>query len=75
VGQKPRKEIVCYCNNVDRETIENAIRNGANTLNKIFDATSAGVGSCGGTCRVKLQQLLDGYLKDGRFPEKLVGKK
>ncbi|MCB0394231.1 MAG: (2Fe-2S)-binding protein [Bdellovibrionales bacterium] len=72
MGQK-KNEIVCLCNNVSREVIEEAIRNGANTLNKIFDATTAGVGACGGSCRRKLQPLLEHYLKTGEFPEHLTG--
>lgn len=65
------EEIVCLCNNVSRLTIETAIKEGCNTLNKIFDVTTAGVGPCGGSCRRKLQPLLEHYLKTGDFPEKL----
>jgi bacterioferritin-associated ferredoxin len=66
------QEIVCLCNNISRETIENAIIAGADTLNKIFDATTAGVGPCGGSCRRKLAPLLDDYLATGVFPDKLA---
>jgi bacterioferritin-associated ferredoxin len=66
------KEIICFCNNISRETIEKAIREGADTLNKIFDSTSAGVGACGGSCRRKLAPMLEHYLKTGTFPEKIV---
>ncbi len=69
--QKNKNEIVCLCNNVSRATIESAICAGADTLNKIFDATSAGVGPCGGSCRRKLAPLLEGYLATGAFPEKI----
>jgi bacterioferritin-associated ferredoxin len=65
------KEIVCLCNCVSKETIETAILNGANTLNKIFDRTTAGVGPCGGSCRRKLGPMLDQYLATGTFPEVL----
>ncbi len=65
------KEIVCLCNSVTRGTIENAICNGADTLNKIFDRTTAGVGPCGGSCRRKLGPMLDQYLEKGTFPEVL----
>lgn len=65
------REIICLCNNVSRETIEDAIKNGADTLNKIFDATMAGVGPCGGSCRRKLGPMLDHYLATGEFPERL----
>lgn len=72
MGAKKKTEIVCRCNNISRETIESAIRDGAQTMNEIFDLTTAGVGPCGGTCRRKLGPLLDHYLKTGTFPEKLV---
>lgn len=67
---KKKQEIVCLCNNVSRETIETAIRDGADTLNKIFDRTTAGVGPCGGSCRRKLAPMLDQFLATGVFPEK-----
>lgn len=69
---KSKTEIVCRCNNVSRATIEEAIRNGAKTLNEIFDSTSAGVGPCGGSCRRKIGPLLNQYLNTGEFPEKIV---
>ena len=62
-------EIICKCNNISRETIEQAIRDGADTLNKIFDATTAGVGPCGGSCRRKLAPMLEEYLATGQFPD------
>jgi NAD(P)H-nitrite reductase large subunit len=68
----PKKnEIICRCNNVSRKEIEGAIKNGAKTLNEIFDATTAGVGPCGGTCRRKIGPFLDNYIKTGTFPEKI----
>ncbi|MEK2645679.1 (2Fe-2S)-binding protein [Bdellovibrio sp. BCCA] len=72
MGPKKKTEIICRCNNISRETIEEAIRNGAHTLNEIFDTTSAGVGPCGGSCRRKLGPLLEYYLQHGEFPEKIV---
>jgi bacterioferritin-associated ferredoxin len=73
-NRKPDKksEIICRCNNISRGTIEQAIVDGCDTLNKIFDCTSAGVGPCGGSCRRKLGPLLDYYLAHGEFPEKIV---
>lgn len=68
-SRKPKQEIICLCNNVSRATIEAAIRDGADTLNKIFDRTSAGVGPCGGSCRRKLAPMLEQYLATGKFPE------
>jgi bacterioferritin-associated ferredoxin len=72
MGAKKKTEIICRCNNISRETIEQAIRDGANTLNDIFDLTTAGVGPCGGSCRRKLGPLLESYLKTGTFPEKII---
>ncbi|MEK7356302.1 MAG: (2Fe-2S)-binding protein [Bdellovibrionota bacterium] len=67
--RQQRKEIVCLCNNVPRDVIEDAIKNGGcDTLNKIFDATTAGVGPCGGSCRRKLGPMLDTFLETGEFP-------
>lgn len=70
--KRKRTEIICRCNNVSREVIEKAIVNGADTLNKIFDDTTAGVGACGGSCRRKLKPMLDSYLETGTFPEKII---
>lgn len=66
--KKPSSPIVCKCNEVPKDVIENAIRNGCDTLNKIFDETSAGVGACGGSCRRILAPMLESYLKTGKFP-------
>jgi NAD(P)H-nitrite reductase large subunit len=71
-ARRNRPEIICRCNNVDRATIEKAIREGAHTMNEIFDATTAGIGPCGGSCRRKLQPLLEYYLAHGKFPEKII---
>lgn len=69
---KRRAEIICRCNNISRQTIEQAIADGCHTLNEIFDATTAGVGPCGGSCRRKLGPLLQHYLDHGAFPEKII---
>ena len=72
MNRNKRPEIICRCNNISRKTIEEAILDGCDTLNKIFDATTAGVGPCGGTCRRKMGPLLEHYLKNGEFPEKII---
>ena len=70
-SQRPQKlsQLVCYCNNIPKEEIEAAIRRGCHTLNQIFDATTAGVGPCGGSCRSSIARMLDCYLQTGEFPE------
>jgi len=70
--KQKRPEIICRCNNISRETIEKAIVEGCDTLGKIFDDTTAGVGPCGGSCRRKLGPLLEHYLRTGAFPEKII---
>lgn len=62
------QEIICFCNNVPRDTIEKAIVEGARTLNEIYDRTQAGVGPCGGSCKKKMGPILEYYLKNGTFP-------
>ncbi|MGE0762179.1 MAG: bacterioferritin-associated ferredoxin [Bdellovibrionales bacterium] len=63
------ERFVCYCNRVPKEPIEAAIRRGCDSLIKIFDATNAGVGACGGSCRPYLQKMLDSFEATGQFPE------
>ena len=60
--RRPRTEIICRCNNISRETIEKAMENGCQTMNEIFDETTAGVGPCGGTCRKKIVPMLEAHL-------------
>jgi bacterioferritin-associated ferredoxin len=65
--KKKSDEIVCLCNEIKRGQIEEAIVKGCDTLNKIFDQTTAGVGPCGGSCRRYLGPMLDEYLQTGVF--------
>lgn len=67
-NRKNKNELICRCNEVPREKIELAIKEGCKTLNEIFDCTNAGVGACGGSCRRKLAPMLDQYLKNKTFP-------
>lgn len=62
-----RPEIICRCNNISRETIEEAIREGCHTMNQIYDCTTAGVGPCGGSCRRLIVPMLQSYLESGEF--------
>lgn len=63
------KRFICLCNFVPQDKIEDAIKNGSDSLGKIFDRTSAGVGACGGSCQPILKKMLDTYLETGKFPE------
>lgn len=70
--KQKKKEITCLCNDISKDMIEKEIVDGANTLNEIFDRTTAGVGPCGGTCRTKLSKMLTQYAEDGTFPETFI---
>ena len=71
LSQENQRDLVCTCNKVSRQTIEGVITRGCQTLPKIFTATTAGVGQCGGSCRPELEKILRFYLKTGRFPNQL----
>ncbi len=55
--------------------IQDAIKSGAQTLNEIYDTTTAGVGPCGGSCRRQIAPLLEKYLETGNFEDDLTIKK
>ena len=56
---------MCFCNNVHRQQIQQAIAAGATTLDSVYETCGAGVGPCGGTCRVKIKTLIQEHsLKD-----------
>jgi bacterioferritin-associated ferredoxin len=69
-SKKLPNQIICFCNNVSKQTIEEAIQKGCHTLNEIYDTTTAGVGPCGGSCRRKIAPMLEEYLANGKFSEK-----
>lgn len=73
--KQKRAEIICRCNNISRKTIEEAITNGCQTMDEIFDATTAGVGPCGGSCRQDICPLLDFYLQNKSFPTHMTQNK
>lgn len=72
--KKPADEVICLCNEIKRGTIEQAMASGCDTLNKVFDRTTAGVGPCGGSCRNFLGPMLEYYLANGKFPEGSIRK-
>lgn len=61
------KRFICLCNSVPQKDIEEAIARGCNTLGRIFDATTAGCGACGGSCQPTLRKMLEAYEKTGKF--------
>lgn len=54
----PKDPLICLCNQVPLSAIRAAMDGGADTLAKLFDATFAGCGPCGGSCQPELQRLL-----------------
>lgn len=53
---------ICICKAISKSTIKKAIQNGADTLEKVQRATSAGSGNCGGRrCTPKILELLEEY--------------
>ncbi len=56
---RKREELVCRCEDVSREIIEEAIRDGAVTLDAVKRRTRAGMGLCQGlTCRRIVANLI-----------------
>ncbi|MGL5634554.1 MAG: (2Fe-2S)-binding protein [Sarcina sp.] len=53
------EDIVCVHKHVSRETIVEAIKNGADTYEKVKEATGAGTGICKGLrCKKKIEELI-----------------
>lgn len=53
---------VCLCKGIPRSKIKEAIKNGADTLEKVQKATGAGSGSCKGTrCSPKILELISNF--------------
>jgi bacterioferritin-associated ferredoxin len=72
MDQNPKNDkqrLICLCNEVSQETVEAAITRGCNSLGKIFDATIAGCGACGGSCQPTLRKMLEAFQTTGTFPD------
>jgi bacterioferritin-associated ferredoxin len=51
---------ICLCKGISRAAIKEAIKDGADTLEKVQKATGAGSGSCcGRRCTSKILELLE----------------
>ena len=56
------EKIVCLCKNVSEETIINAIKNWATTLEAVKEETGATGGACrGARCKQKVEELINEY--------------
>lgn len=53
------EDMVCVHKHVNKETIINAIKNGADTYEKVKEATGAGTGICRGLrCKKQIEELI-----------------
>lgn len=51
---------VCLCKGVSKQTIKKAIAEGADTVEKVWQATNTGNGGCKGRrCGEKIRRILD----------------
>ena len=58
-GKKPDSPIVCKCKKISEKAIVEAIKNGADTIEKVKTATGAGTGMCGGMrCTPEIEKLI-----------------
>ncbi|GAA0692296.1 MULTISPECIES: (2Fe-2S)-binding protein [Clostridium] len=55
-------KIICICNQVDEDTIINAIKEGATTVDAVREKTGATGGAChGARCKKKVEALIEKY--------------
>lgn len=55
-----KDNIVCLCNNISEEEIIKAIKDGATTVEKVREKTSATGGACkGARCKKKVEALIE----------------
>ncbi|KKY00573.1 (2Fe-2S)-binding protein [Paraclostridium benzoelyticum] len=53
-------EKVCLCKGITKETILDAIKNGADSIEAVKDATGATTGFChGGRCKSTIEKLIE----------------
>ena len=57
-----RSKEACHCKNVTYGMIEDAVRNGADTLQQVMDATGAGKGC--GKCKYFLECLIRDFKEE-----------
>lgn len=51
---------ICLCKKITEEEIVEAVKNGADTFEKVKEATGAGTGGChGGRCKSKILEIIE----------------
>ncbi|BDZ72744.1 MULTISPECIES: (2Fe-2S)-binding protein [Methylophaga] len=63
--------IVCICNNVNSDAINEAMESGANTLHHIREQT--GASACCGKCQFKVNRLLNEFEQTNVIPSACSG--
>ncbi|MGL5692846.1 MAG: (2Fe-2S)-binding protein [Peptostreptococcaceae bacterium] len=57
-----KDNLVCLCKKISEDTIINAIKNGATTVEEVKEVTGATSGMCRGIrCKKKIKTLIDQY--------------
>ena len=55
-------KIICLCQGIIEDTIIDAIKNGADTVEKVKESTGATTGFCHGSrCKGKIEELIAKY--------------
>ncbi len=57
-----KDKVVCYCQNVTNGMIQDAVMDGASTLEEVQEAT--GAGTVCGACVDNVQHLIDQFVKE-----------
>ncbi|MCI6691289.1 MULTISPECIES: (2Fe-2S)-binding protein [unclassified Clostridium] len=53
-------DLVCLCKGVEKDVIVKAVKDGADTFEKVKEATCAGAGFCGASrCGAKIEALIE----------------
>ncbi|CEP80093.1 BFD (2Fe-2S)-binding domain-containing protein [[Clostridium] sordellii] len=53
-------EKICLCKGITKDTIVEAIKNGADSIEAVKEATGATTGFChGGRCKSKIEELIE----------------
>ncbi len=61
----PTDPLICFCNSILKSKIIEAITHqNADTLDSVYEKTGAGVGPCGGTCKIRIQSLIRENIED-----------
>lgn len=63
---KAKVKLICYCHGIPEKDVAEAIQRGCVKVDQVSDATTAGIGACGGTCRPNIQKMIDDYLKKSK---------